>query len=199
MGGGIATECEWGELLMADYLTTDTELTSVADAIRTKGGTSAALTYPAGFVSAIQAIPTGITPTGTVSITENGTVDVTNYASASVNVSGGVVNTCTVTIDEVGVTCSGFSDHTPTGAYVAVMQLDSGQYPIIAAYFNINGSEGFALVNGVNAGWSIEGYDPHGYAFMADGMGGVEEDPYHGLYYIAETYPGPHTATVVEF
>lgn len=44
---------------MTDYLTTDTELTSVADAIRTKGGTSAALTYPTGFVSAIEAIPTG--------------------------------------------------------------------------------------------------------------------------------------------
>lgn len=44
---------------MAEYITTDTELTSVADAIRAKGGTSAALTYPAGFVSAIEAIPTG--------------------------------------------------------------------------------------------------------------------------------------------
>lgn len=44
---------------MANYLTTDTELTSVADAIRAKGGTSAQLTYPAEFVSAIQAIPTG--------------------------------------------------------------------------------------------------------------------------------------------
>lgn len=44
---------------MADYLTTDTELTSIANAIRTKGGTAARLTYPAGFVSAINAIPTG--------------------------------------------------------------------------------------------------------------------------------------------
>jgi len=41
---------------MADYLTTDTELTSIANAIRTKGGTSASLTYPTGFVSAIEAI-----------------------------------------------------------------------------------------------------------------------------------------------
>lgn len=44
---------------MADYLTTDTELTSIANAIRTKGGTSASLTYPTEFVSAIEAIPTG--------------------------------------------------------------------------------------------------------------------------------------------
>ena len=44
---------------MANYVVSDTSLTSVADAIRTKGGTSAALAYPAGFVSAISAIPTG--------------------------------------------------------------------------------------------------------------------------------------------
>ena len=44
---------------MAVYLTTDTDLTSVADAIRTKGGTSAQLEFPAGFVSAIGNIPSG--------------------------------------------------------------------------------------------------------------------------------------------
>ena len=36
-------------------------LTSVANAIRTKGGTSAQLAFPTGFVSAINAIPTGST------------------------------------------------------------------------------------------------------------------------------------------
>lgn len=40
-----------------NYLATDTELTSIADAIRAKGGTSADLEYPAGFVSAVQALP----------------------------------------------------------------------------------------------------------------------------------------------
>lgn len=48
--------------MATDYLTTDTELTSIANAIRTKGGTSANLTYPAGFVDAIDAIQTGSTP-----------------------------------------------------------------------------------------------------------------------------------------
>lgn len=44
---------------MADYLVTDTELTDVADAIRTKGGTSAALEWPTDFVDAIDAISGG--------------------------------------------------------------------------------------------------------------------------------------------
>ena len=46
---------------MADYLTNDTDLQAVADAIRAKGGTSVPLTYPDGFVSAIRAIKTNPT------------------------------------------------------------------------------------------------------------------------------------------
>lgn len=53
---------------MANYLTTDTDLTSVADAIRTKGGTSASLSYPSGFVTAIQNIPTGSTTKNTQTV-----------------------------------------------------------------------------------------------------------------------------------
>lgn len=48
---------------MAEYLTNDTDLTAVANAIRTKGGTSASLEYPNGYIAAINAIPTGGTPT----------------------------------------------------------------------------------------------------------------------------------------
>lgn len=59
MGGGVHPERERGEFLMADYLTTDTDLTTVADAIRTKGGTSAALEWPSGFAQAIADIPSG--------------------------------------------------------------------------------------------------------------------------------------------
>lgn len=62
MGGGDNHEREWRQLLMAEFLTFDTDLTAVANAIRAKGGTSAQLIYPSGFVSAIQAIQTGITP-----------------------------------------------------------------------------------------------------------------------------------------
>lgn len=44
---------------LVDSSQLNSELTSVANAIRTKGGTSAQLAFPAGFVSAVQAIPTG--------------------------------------------------------------------------------------------------------------------------------------------
>lgn len=44
---------------MTDYITSDTDLTAVADAIRSKGGTSAALEWPSGFSSAIADIPSG--------------------------------------------------------------------------------------------------------------------------------------------
>ena len=43
---------------MAEYLAKSEDLTAVADAIRTKGGTDAQLAFPAGFVSAVQAIDT---------------------------------------------------------------------------------------------------------------------------------------------
>lgn len=43
---------------MSNYTVTTVELTSIADAIRSKGGTSASLMYPTGFVSAINAIET---------------------------------------------------------------------------------------------------------------------------------------------
>ena len=44
---------------MADYITNTSELTSIANAIRTKGGTSENLTYPGGFIQAISDIVTG--------------------------------------------------------------------------------------------------------------------------------------------
>lgn len=43
---------------MSEYLTNDTDLKKVANAIRSKGGTSTPLIYPDGFVSAIRAIKT---------------------------------------------------------------------------------------------------------------------------------------------
>lgn len=44
---------------MADYIVKDTELTSVANAIRTAGGTNSLLNFPNGFVSAVGNISGG--------------------------------------------------------------------------------------------------------------------------------------------
>lgn len=57
---------------MTKLLVEDTSLTTVADAIRTKGGTTGALTFPDGFVSAVEGIETGtsLTPIIDGSITE---------------------------------------------------------------------------------------------------------------------------------
>jgi len=49
----------WEQLPAVTYTTTSTELTSVADAIRAKGGTSASLEWPSGFAQAIADIPSG--------------------------------------------------------------------------------------------------------------------------------------------
>ena len=63
---------------MTDYLTNDTDLKKVADAIRAKGGTTAPLVFPDGFSAAVGAISTAPdTQEKTVTITENGTSSVT--------------------------------------------------------------------------------------------------------------------------
>ena len=95
---------------MADYKVSDTSLTSIANAIRTKGGTSASLSFPDGFVTAIGNISTGGSATLiTKSITANGTYNASSdsadgYSSVTVAVPGlpFVVGTFTAEASEVG-------------------------------------------------------------------------------------------------
>ena len=85
---------------MAEYLTNTTDLTKVASAIREKGGTSASLVYPDGFVIAIQAIQTGPELQIIVTVTSGATVTATK---GSLSVSGTSVNgKCTLTVPEAG-------------------------------------------------------------------------------------------------
>ena len=85
---------------MAEYLTNTTDLTSVANAIRTKGGTTELLTYPDEFITAIHAIQTGPELQIIVTVTSGATVTATK---GSLSVSGTSVNgTCTLVVPEAG-------------------------------------------------------------------------------------------------
>ena len=78
---------------MTEYLTNDTDLKKVADAIRTKGGTADPLVYPDGFAEAIGNIQTGSPEQEkSVTITANGTTEITPDA-------GKLLNKVTVEVD----------------------------------------------------------------------------------------------------
>lgn len=104
----------------------------------------------AAYAYADVAVP-GIVPTGTLPITDNGTYDVTNYASATVNVSGGggglpsnmTMQTVNVTADTETIEVS--YDPTKTvGLVIAVptaLQLSAYEYTFIVGkrnFFNSN-------------------------------------------------------------
>lgn len=86
---------------MAEYLTNTADLTAVADAIRAKGGTAAQLVYPAGFVSAIQTIQTGVTPQLIVTTSAGAAVTATK-GSKTVSGTAGTDGTCTLELSEAG-------------------------------------------------------------------------------------------------
>ena len=111
-----------------DYKVSGTDLTSVANAIRTKGGTSASLSFPDGFVTAIGNIETGGGSTLiTKSITANGT-----YSASSDNADG--YSSVTVAVPSKLVT--GTFTGTTAGAAMDVTIPYSGTgYPVmITAY-----------------------------------------------------------------
>ena len=86
---------------MAEYLTNTNDLTLVANAIRTKGGTTELLTYPDGFVTAIQSIQTGTKLQIIASVTSGAIVTATK---GSLSVSGTSINgTCTLVVPEAGI------------------------------------------------------------------------------------------------
>ena len=119
---------------MAEYLTNTTDLTLVADAIRTKGGTTDPLVYPDGFVTAIQAIQTGTEFQIIVSVTSGATVTATK---GSLSVSGTSVNgTCTLVVPEAGTWSVTATLNGETSATMNVSVKDS--YALTLNFLNDN-------------------------------------------------------------
>lgn len=99
----------------------DADLAAVADAIRAKGGTTAPMSFPDGMTEAISNISAGITPTGTIDITTNGTHDVASQATANVQVPTGTERTSS------DVTVSGGTVTVPAGLYGSQVQKSVAQ------------------------------------------------------------------------
>lgn len=78
-----------------------TNLANSYTAVDNKGGTLPASQNFDNLPSAIDSISSGITPTGTISITANATYDVTNYANAQVNVPNGNTTIWGATIEDI--------------------------------------------------------------------------------------------------
>ena len=112
---------------MAEYLTNTTDLTLVANAIRTKGGTTELLTYPDEFVIAIQAIQTGTELQIIVTVTSGATVTATK---GSLSVSGTSVNgMCTLIVPEAGTwsvkaTLNGQTSGTKSVSFVDICEVE---------------------------------------------------------------------------
>lgn len=77
------------------------DLTAVADAIRTKGGTSAQLAFPDGFVSAVQAIEGAPDLQIVVTTSAGATVTATN-GSKTISGTADSTGVCTLTVPETG-------------------------------------------------------------------------------------------------
>jgi len=147
---------------MSKALITEGYLTDIASAIRAKNGSADTYTPPQ-MAAAIAAIPTGgITPTGTVNIAQNGTHDVTQYASANVNVQP---NLQSKTVTENGMV-------TPDQGYDGLSQV----------LVNVSGGGGGNITYGTDAPAASQGSDGDVY-FRCDyaGVDSLLPDSYWNL------------------
>lgn len=116
----------WGDVSI-DYLTNSNELKSVANAIRTKGGTSESLTYPSGFVSAIQAISTGTNISDTTATASDVRTGKYFYTSSGIKTQGSIQDQSAQTITPTT------SDQTiASGKYLTGAQTIKGDANLVA-------------------------------------------------------------------
>ena len=143
---------------VVDSASLDSKLTQVADAIRTKGNTSADLQFPSGFISAIQAIQTGTELKIIVSVTSGATVTATK---GSLSVSGTSVNgTCTLTVPEAGTWSVKATRNGQTSDTKSVSVVDSYAVTLLFVSSTLNNNEWNVIKSVSDAGqgenyWSI--------------------------------------------
>lgn len=130
---------------MANVLINESSMTAIANAIRTKKGVTTKY-KPADMADAISSITTGgITPTGTKSITANGTYDVTDFASAEVNVpTSGTTPTGT---KEISITANGTTTEDVTNYANAQITVNVEGGGGISVADILNGVEPSGVVN----------------------------------------------------
>ncbi len=143
---------------VVDSAALDSKLTQVADAIRTKGNTSADLRFPSGFISAIQAIQTGTELKIIVTVTSGATVTATK---GSLSVSGTSVDgTCTLTVPEEGewTVSATLGGETSNSNIVNVTSLFDTSLVFVSSTLNDNSWETIRRVSDAGMGanyWSI--------------------------------------------
>ena len=142
---------------MAEYLTNTTDLTAVANAIREKGGTSEQLACPDGFVSAIQAIQTGVPLQIAVTTNAGATVTATK-GSKTVSGTADTSGNCTLTVDEAGTWTITAATASTTKTSDVVVGISNVDLVLADSVLNNNSWETIKKVSDAGQGenyWSI--------------------------------------------
>lgn len=143
---------------MANYLTTDTELTSVANAIRAKTGETGSLEYPADFITAIENIPGGSAVTVTEEPDTNGG---TKKIITAVELTS---DTVTAAHLESGYTAHDASGQAITGSLVP----GGGGAPVVIGTFTGAEAEK-GTEKTIDLGYTGSGYPISAQIYVADG------------------------------
>ena len=142
---------------MAEYLTSTTDLTAVANAIREKGGTSEQLACPNGFVSAIQAIQTGV-PLQIAITTNTGATVTATKGSKTVSGTADTSGHCTLTVDEAGTWTVTVATASTTKTSDVVVGISNVDLPLVDSVLNNNSWETIKKVSDAGQGenyWSV--------------------------------------------